>query len=240
VKTKILAAAIGAAALLGAAAPASATTYYLNAFDTAFVPPLGTVEVTGQGTATLSFSVQLSPNVFFQVPGNNAFDDAFWFDLTGINGTAVTYNITSPNADGVAPGGDYPTGGLFQGAAFSNNAYGQGFSKNYDYAVQVRDNQGGVQYFNGPLNFSVTATGGGALDLASRVINVGGSNTTVFGGADLRQCPVGGGACTTGPVAFTLTQTPGVPEPAAWAMMIMGFGAVGALMRRRRYAYAVA
>jgi hypothetical protein len=27
-----------------------------------------------------------------------------------------------------------------------------------------------------------------------------------------------------------------VPEPGAWAMMIMGFGGVGALMRRRREA----
>jgi hypothetical protein len=35
-------------------------------------------------------------------------------------------------------------------------------------------------------------------------------------------------------------ETPGgdVPEPATWAMMIMGFGGVGALMRRRRTALA--
>jgi hypothetical protein len=30
----------------------------------------------------------------------------------------------------------------------------------------------------------------------------------------------------------------GVPEPASWALMIMGFGGVGALLRRRRLAYA--
>ena len=29
-----------------------------------------------------------------------------------------------------------------------------------------------------------------------------------------------------------------VPEPATWAMMILGFGGVGAMMRRRRYAVA--
>ncbi|THD70619.1 MAG: PEP-CTERM sorting domain-containing protein [Phenylobacterium sp.] len=28
--------------------------------------------------------------------------------------------------------------------------------------------------------------------------------------------------------------TPGVPEPAAWSLMILGFGAAGAMMRRRR------
>jgi len=32
----------------------------------------------------------------------------------------------------------------------------------------------------------------------------------------------------------TFDEVGGVPEPSAWAMMIMGFGGVGALMRRRR------
>ena len=32
--------------------------------------------------------------------------------------------------------------------------------------------------------------------------------------------------------------TAGVPEPATWAMMILGFGAVGATLRRRRLAFA--
>jgi PEP-CTERM motif len=30
--------------------------------------------------------------------------------------------------------------------------------------------------------------------------------------------------------------TPGVPEPASWALMIAGFGLVGAAMRRRKLA----
>lgn len=34
--------------------------------------------------------------------------------------------------------------------------------------------------------------------------------------------------------------TPGVPEPATWAMMIIGFGGVGAVMRKRRTATAFA
>lgn len=31
-------------------------------------------------------------------------------------------------------------------------------------------------------------------------------------------------------------QSPGVPEPAAWTMMILGFGGIGAVLRRRRMA----
>lgn len=39
------------------------------------------------------------------------------------------------------------------------------------------------------------------------------------------------GGCGLGEVAFEVTT---VPEPAAWALMIAGFGAVGATLRRRR------
>lgn len=37
----------------------------------------------------------------------------------------------------------------------------------------------------------------------------------------------------------TFTPSPGVPEPAAWAMMLGGFGLVGASMRRRRHNIAI-
>jgi hypothetical protein len=36
------------------------------------------------------------------------------------------------------------------------------------------------------------------------------------------------------------TTRPGVPEPAVWTMMIMGFGAAGAMLRRQRQAAALA
>jgi hypothetical protein len=34
--------------------------------------------------------------------------------------------------------------------------------------------------------------------------------------------------------AFTITAVSGVPEPATWAMLLLGFGAVGLAMRRRK------
>ena len=44
---------------------------------------------------------------------------------------------------------------------------------------------------------------------------------------------------STGPLLPTNTQgVTAVPEPAAWALMILGFGAAGAVLRRRRAAFA--
>lgn len=225
------AAAAGALAML-AAVPASATVYTFNDYQTTFSQPLGTVTVTGQGSNVLSFDVDLADNVYFQMSGNGSLHDAFWFDLTGlVGGTSVTYNITAPDAPGGAAGGDYPTGGQFVGANFSNNAYGQGFLQNADYAVRVEDTSAGanLNYYAGHLTFTVTGGTGSMLDLGP----VNGTNDVA--GADLRQCS--SLACTTilatGPIGATLTGG-GVPEPATWAMMIIGFGAIGAVLRRRR------
>jgi len=44
-----------------------------------------------------------------------------------------------------------------------------------------------------------------------------------------------GNAAVTGKTAYNLSvNTPAVPEPATWAMMLLGFGAVGVAMRRNR------
>ena len=42
--------------------------------------------------------------------------------------------------------------------------------------------------------------------------------------------------CTPGSCPTTVTT--GVPEPASWALMIMGFGGIGAMVRRRRTVFA--
>jgi hypothetical protein len=42
------------------------------------------------------------------------------------------------------------------------------------------------------------------------------------------------------PTTFKTAPAPGVPEPASWAMLIAGFGLVGAAMRRRAIGQAIA
>lgn len=108
----------------------------------------------------------------------------------------------------------------------------------------VTTNGGNIAGYSLDLCFT---TGGG---------NTCGGNTTANAGIDMGQ--TGSGAFTLGfsgvPQQVTLTNilaryqdvaapgvnsaigvpVPGVPEPATWAMMILGFGLAGSAMRRRR------
>jgi hypothetical protein len=239
-KTKLLAAAASAIALAFAGTASAATLLYnLNVYDaTSGITgaSLGTVSVTGQGTSTLLFDVSLNPNVYFQLPGNSKWHDSFWFNLDKTSNAtttpfagSVTVDITSP--DGPASGtGDFGTGGLFQ-AVTTSSTLGQGWSSGH-YGLQDRDNVGAADYYTGHLTFTLTADDASLLSLDGSTHN----GATVFGGADLRQCL--NGACNTGPVGFSLASA--APEPGSWALMIMGFGAVGATFRRRRSVLALA
>jgi hypothetical protein len=44
----------------------------------------------------------------------------------------------------------------------------------------------------------------------------------------------GGNASSGVPIRLSFTSVGGVPEPASWALMILGFGGVGATLRKRR------
>jgi hypothetical protein len=231
----------GAVLSLAMAAPAHATTYYdLNVYDstTSFTGTLGTVSVDGLGSNFLTFDVSLNNNVYFQLPGagNNTPIPVFWFNLndgsTPFTGS-VTTNITTPDNPSGPPGGDYPTGGQF--AIVGPTSLGHGWSSGSYGATDV-DTVGASDYYHGDLIFTLQATAGSVLSLVSSTHN----GSTVYGGADLRQCPDTGG-CNTGPVGFSLSprQESTTPEPATWAMMLVGFGFVGAAMRRRSQHQAV-
>lgn len=228
----LAAAAIAGTAVLGCASAANATVYNFNVYDAGFTGTLGTVTVLGQGTKTLSFDVSLNSNVFFQMTGNGNTRDIFWFDLTPFTG-AVTTNITAPS------GGSYPTGGQFE-IVHDAGGMGQGWSLGYYGATASDSSAGGsLNYFTGHLAFTLTANDNSLLTLAGSTHN----GSTVYGGADLRQCPgtdptPSAGSCTTGPVGFTLSErdpnpNSAVPEPATWALMLLGFGFIGGMMRRR-------
>jgi len=69
------------------------------------------------------------------------------------------------------------------------------------------------------------------------------AGTYYLGGASSLQfhfIGIDGGANGAGLVNYQINVGEAVPEPAAWAMMLMGFGGLGALLRNRRSRVALA
>jgi hypothetical protein len=100
---------------------------------------------------------------------------------------------------------------------------------------------GGGEGFAGPPGTTVSAIAGG------RRITLGftagtGANTFAFDYGPLQG--FGDEAWGLDNVGFTADvrepRSGGAPEPAAWAMLLLGFGGVGAVIRRRRAAWAAA
>ncbi|RAK64409.1 hypothetical protein DJ019_14710 [Phenylobacterium kunshanense] len=92
---------------------------------------------------------------------------------------------------------------------------------NDTWSVTILTNDGTTETFNNFNGGFINAYGTGGTRISSVEFQTSGDITGVgqvrFGGA--REIGV-------------------VPEPATWAMMIMGFGAAGALLRRRQSAFA--
>jgi len=85
-----------------------------------------------------------------------------------------------------------------------------------------------VTFSNGTESFNVPITSAGGLEtggLSGVPISFGATNTLSVSGTSYGSASYGG----------TLSFSPGpIPEPASWAMMLIGFGAVGSIVRRRR------
>lgn len=251
---KLLAGAALAAAMATAGAASAATVYDLNIFDpTAGFSgtSLGSVTLTQDSTTKVTVDVALNSGVWFQMAGKaGSPDDSLAFDISG--DPAVTYAFTTP------AGGTWATNGVFAGLGPTTDAYGtQGWGPGFDYGVQVSDTTKHEFYGDGShLIFDLSVASGtlSVPDFVSEHVTAGtgGPTADVFFVADLRQCTGGAeGTCSTGPVGATLKPPctdacggggggGGVPEPATWAMMLLGFGGLGATLRRHRAVRATA
>ena len=88
-------------------------------------------------------------------------------------------------------------------------------------------------------NFAGFETGGaGTVDYSSIFGPTFTSSITPGGATPSLEFVGGNGALDSGSLSVTYGYTAAVPEPAAWAFMILGFGGAGAMLRRRRTALA--
>lgn len=221
IKTALLASAVAASALtLGTAAQADPITLFNTGVNASGTPLAdGTVgdphySLITVPAGTTDVRVRTSVGGFPIGPylGDNSF--SAWI---GPN--------NDPQVDGVPGLYDYRT--TFSLAGFNPataSITGKWSTDNDGVAILIN----GVNSGNGPTDFSQFSIGFAAFSITSGF--TAGVNTIDF--------IVHNGGTDPNPTALRVEMTgsagAGVPEPASWAMMLAGFGGVGALMRARR------
>jgi hypothetical protein len=111
------------------------------------------------------------------------------------------------------------------GWEFTRNSDGSwSVSSDITHGAGNKGGGGGGGFF-----FSSGGGGGGSASVG----NLGGDSATFNGGGGQRSID------DFGPISrVSQAVISAVPEPAAWALMILGFGGVGAVLRRRRRGFA--
>ena len=183
----------------------------------------GSVTVSGDTTSTLTYTVNLGSNFFHDSPATGSPNNGvFWFQLTDTLGLN-NYNFSVLTANGANYTYTGPTAGTYVPNPGAN------FPGPYDYAVACSSSASG-NVCGSTYKFTISLTS--AEQAAHDILVIG--------------APVGGGGFTQDPVTFVAdvsANTTGlvgtgvasaVPEPATWAMLILGFCGVGFMAYRRR------
>ena len=204
---------LASAATIAFASPtlAASQIYNLTIADSAAglgSGPFGTVSVT-ENAGSLLFIETLAAG--YRIHKGNANHNAFSFSILGDPNVTVS-NLTagfaaidtSPNSDVSSP----PFGTFFT-AIECTTACGPGFG-------------GG---FAGPLSFTLSSTG--SLSLSSLGFNKINSNNIYFTSDLVNSNGMTGNVGATAGIGA-------VPEPTTWALMLIGFGAAGISLRRRK------
>jgi hypothetical protein len=230
-----LIAAVSALALLGVATTASAnvavlgesSSYTLSVTDPASglgAGPFGTISIFELSANSLRITVDLNDPAYKFHSASDGNHPAIAFNLVG----PITYSFIDPVGGLVdqAVDGKFADGGTATPSPFG------AFSQSLDYTKLTAHGQPATP-FAGPLVFSIYSAAG--LDITSFT-----GNHNPYGGPDVffTSDLIGPGGKTGNVGAlYNVPENPGggpVPEPATWAFMIMGFGGIGAMMRRRR------
>ena len=205
----------GALAAVSLAAPAHAdgNLFFLIDGDT-FTQPFSITNNSTDSERVLGFGFDLSGTgvVFDPVNGGPPGNGTLGTPFTPLGGSDVT--------TGLVPPVNVVDGSTFFQMAFTDFQVAESFTWLLD--VDPADPAASPTIFGNQLigatvwvDFSNGLRGTGLIE-------------AVQGNADAGQLFI-----------RTFTPSPGVPEPAAWAMMLGGFGIVGAAMRRRKLSTSV-
>jgi hypothetical protein len=229
---RLLAAGACAAALAAAATPAAAVDNYLFGHSPFGVQQLvlngGAITLDAVDTGWIASTGNHDPTNPNYIVGecsscsNPAFNDYFRFDLSNV-GVEITSAVLS-----VGNGEGYAAGPLSMLSLFDVTSP----LSSLDLG-RPRNDAGGIAIFDdlqsGVLYGSRAITG---VVLNSQV------DTDLNLAAVAALNAARGGQFAIGGTLRPGTEIPGgsgaVPEPASWALMILGFGAAGSLLRRRR------
>src|SRR4051794_28399743 len=220
-----------AGAALAAATPASATLHGFcnstagpcvdngtNTPTTTNPPNFGFWSSPGGETGTLLIDILIANNL--AQPSS--------FTLTGLSGGPFTASIFNSTTAWTSGDLDAYLGVGVSGATPQN-----------PIGAYIQPNAGQTGWWVYQANLGSRTLPGAPTDAFTMLLG-GGGGSLPFGSyilGYLTPCPPGQNVCdaTANSAAIREIGTPrGVPDPATWAMMLLGFGGIGMAMRRRR------
>ena len=219
---------LAAAGSVALAAPASAAIV-LNTDGSIGVSSDTTIgeslELTFNGSSSGQTINGLSSSLVLTFAGVDGADFVFGYDLTNTSGAP----LTSANVMGF--GFDVAVPQLLSaGVTGDLNTVGSGsISNGVNVDVCFKNGQGNNCAGGGNLGFAIgdTASGQFRLGFAAGTTSIVLNNTVVrYQGIN--------GPSVSGGSAIGVPINGAVPEPSTWAMMLLGFGAIGFAMRRPR------
>ncbi len=197
-----------ATAAMLAATSAQAATLYSNPLLTGAIASPGAVSFTAISPVGQSGALSFNLDGFKTLDGLNFYEDDFTLKLNGTSILSLSYNLGGGGANQIFTNtyGATVTGG----DPNPNNIGGNG--------GQLQISLAGLPLTSGSntFSFSYDSPSGDAL-----------------GGTGGHAGPQGTGDEAWGVSSVLLSAESAVPEPASWALMLVGFGMAGAALRRR-------